>query len=109
MRSLAARFGGVSHSELRRHLVNHLGRTVAQSLELSAMLSAQTLASELNKWSDETWALLERAKNANSLAIQLGAIRAGVMTVETFSKIAALSDLERRIDALESAQEGAAE
>lgn len=97
-RTLSRQFG-VTRDSLRRHAHNHLRDTIALADEVHAMLSAESLATELNKWNDETWALLERAKAVNNLTIQLGAIRAGREHIETFSRVSALGELARRVEA----------
>lgn len=93
MRSLALRFGNVSHASLRRHMLNHLGVTVAQSLEMRMTLSADNLLAKLSALDERTMKLLDTAERTGQLRTALAAIHESRANIDGYARLIALGTL----------------
>ncbi len=103
-RRIATRFG-LREASVRRHQERHLQLSLALSKELSAMLSAENLLTKLAELDDATRAMLAEAQEAGDLRVALQAVHESRATIETFSRLGVLSDLEKRLAAVEAEQE----
>lgn len=101
-RSIAAQFE-VSASALLRHRA-HIAAAVAQS----QALTVERLLSDLADLQARALKLLTQAEEGGDLRIALQGVRETRGCIETAAKLLELSDLEKRVQALEEAKEGTA-
>ncbi len=103
-RNIARQFQ-VTDDALLRHQHTHLGLSWQQMKEWSQMLSTDNLLLKLSELDDECRAMLTEARTAGDLRVALQAVHESRATIETFSRLGVLSDLEKRLAAVEAEQE----
>lgn len=92
----------VDESSVRRHAHRHLGATVANSKELSAMLSAQNLLEKLGQWHERMEEQYAHADAAGNVLAAVATARTGISAIESFAKRTIdIDDHEARFQALE--------
>jgi molybdenum cofactor biosynthesis enzyme MoaA len=74
-RGIARHFGLLGNEGLRRHERNHLPSTFRQSQELQAMLSAEYLVEDIDKWRRRTVRQYRKADAANDVTAANAVIR----------------------------------
>ena len=104
-RGIGRRYG-LEDDALRRHEHEHLRMSWQLSKELAAMLSADNLRDKLAELDSETRALLTEARTAGDLRVALAAVRESRENIAAFARLGILTDVEKRLDALEHPTEG---
>lgn len=98
---VVARQYGMSRDSVRRHATNHLRDTIAQSKELRMLASIDSLVAELNNLHAHVQRVLERAERTGNDDLTLRAVAQGRLNVDSLYRVSSLSDVERRLEALE--------
>ena len=96
----------VSKTTLLRHRQKHLAEQLRQA-DAEGQLSAQRLLHDLAGLQARAVRLLERAEKAGDLRAALAGVREARGCIEAAARLLETTDLERRIEALEQAREGA--
>jgi hypothetical protein len=100
-RDLARRYG-LDKSSLMRHQRAHLTMSWELSKELNAMLSGDNLLEKLGQWHERMEQQYTNADAAGNIGAAVATARTGIAAIESFAHIGVLSDVERRLAALEN-------
>lgn len=97
---IAARYG-LSYGAVRRHEHDHLAHAFRDVKELQSMTDTKLLAAKLEALDAYVQRVLDRGEHAGDDRLVLLGVREGRSNVESLFHIAGLSNVEKRLDALE--------
>ncbi len=103
-RRIAARFG-VSEQAVRRHAAAHLPERLLQAQGAAELLAADKLLAQLSELQAKARALLGKAEKRGDLRAALAGVREARSCIETAVKVLEVTELERRVSALEEGGE----
>jgi hypothetical protein len=107
-RGIAEHFG-LTTTSVYRNRTTHMAAKLRESQEARDMLDAEALAARLLALDESVHRVLQRGEKSGDDRLVLLAVKEGRLDLESYAKIGVMSDVEKRLAALEAGKDGEAE